>query len=1106
MPIVSSLGGEYGFGLQPQPRLATAIKMTPQVNRKSSHDFDLDGDFIIFGSNVDYMNPDTIYTITSNVNVTVGVMIWGGGGGGTPGYTRNGGAGGAVVGVMELIANKKYEFMIGAPGRGIDDLGVRQDQGSGGGAASFIRGFGETVPLAVAGGGGGASYNDVGHPGGRYKSPDVRYNGNVGIPATKGGDGLGNPAGGLGGQNGYGYGGGRGSLNFNSGGGGGGYPFGGLSGNTSVSENGGWGGTNFSNVSLFRTAWNTVSTQDLSAVFDLGFSSNELFGNEIGLTLSLPELWDRPKAQTQLLPTRITANTSANAFQYHEWNRSPSTMIHAGSSGTSPEWTVSQYGMIRIWTNEHVAVKFTSNLTTPASNKIIKEGSLVNEVGYQQIKFLSNGAFTISNPGINDTIEIICVGAGGNGNNANYIRNGGSGGDAGAITYQVVPAYAGTWTVKIGSSGAVRTDADKETYVQNPYGSLIAHAAGGREGSGSYNTGKFYAASKCQGLFINFYEDFFNERIGYPGNRGVSWTNTGGIDWAGTVTTFPSMGGGGGGSSQDAEPNTGSGGGGGIDYGEWGYDKPGGYLAGLGGSGTVYIRYCTRTGGGPNIYKPLGSTFFNSDGTILGNLYDKTTSQHYRVANTPWTIDFWVYLLEYNNRVTFFIEDSNISGQVVYLKWIRLVDKDGGGPGKRWSMSNYDERLSSDRQKAIVSQVDQELNTWTHVAFVYDGTVGPQHTKIYINGVDRTIPYNALGMQYPYPTGWPNRENNDHRIMLTPDYPCYVSNFRYKKSAIYTANFTPSTAQLSYDSDSILITGIDPFESREGFYLSSNAFVEGSSVVWNRWYMNNSSSGLGERALSKYLLGPERVVSTTFSPGQTVTESITYSAFFTPQSFATLTASAKSFASGAAFDMSADPYTVEFWIHPLRLPGTGNSCRLLRFGPNNSTSSFVLFQFSSTGAVTMGRPSTGSTLLSTSPDVVELNQWQHFAVILDNGTGRIYKNGSLLISGSVTMPTLANNACIIGYDSPGTVNFPYYGYLSNLRITKGEALYTEPTFTVPTEPFTADSYTANTVLAICGTSSLVDNSPGTKSIITTAGPAAGTAGHIRISRFGPFNP
>jgi hypothetical protein len=84
--------------------------------------------------------------------------------------------------------------------------------------------------------------------------------------------------------------------------------------------------------------------------------------------------------------------------------------------------------------------------------------------------------------------------------------------------------------------------------------------------------------------------------------------------------------------------------------------------------------------------------------------------------------------------------------------------------------------------------------------------------------------------------------------------------------------------------------------------------------------------------------------------------------------------------------------------------------------------------------------------LQSANNAVPTNQWFHWAFTRNNGTGRLFVNGTIVASGSVTN-NYAGTLLGIG-DFPTTQAEPWSGYISNLRILKGTALYTS-NFTPP---------------------------------------------------------
>jgi hypothetical protein len=85
----------------------------------------------------------------------------------------------------------------------------------------------------------------------------------------------------------------------------------------------------------------------------------------------------------------------------------------------------------------------------------------------------------------------------------------------------------------------------------------------------------------------------------------------------------------------------------------------------------------------------------------------------------------------------------------------------------------------------------------------------------------------------------------------------------------------------------------------------------------------------------------------------------------------------------------------------------------------------------------------------TSSIALTLNSWNHVAVSRSSGTLRIFVNGTQGLSGAVST-NLTSGALNIG----GAFGGAYFtGYISNIRILKGTALYTAA-FTPPTAPLT----------------------------------------------------
>ena len=110
----------------------------------------------------------------------------------------------------------------------------------------------------------------------------------------------------------------------------------------------------------------------------------------------------------------------------------------------------------------------------------------------------------------------------------------------------------------------------------------------------------------------------------------------------------------------------------------------------------------------------------------------------------------------------------------------------------------------------------------------------------------------------------------------------------------------------------------------------------------------------------------------------------------------------------------------------------------------------------------------------------ENNRWYHLAFARDGSNNmRAFIDGTQVVTGVKTDDiTIGSSALQIGNMGPSLTRRFKGGYISNVRIVKGTALYTS-TFTRPTAPLTTTSQgaTASEVeLLMCQSSSFVDNS------------------------------
>ena len=316
-------------------------------------------------------------------------------------------------------------------------------------------------------------------------------------------------------------------------------------------------------------------------------------------------------------------------------------------------------------------------------------------------------------------------------------------------------------------------------------------------------------------------------------------------------------------------------------------------------------------------------------------------------------------------------------------------------------------------------------NTWNHYAVTRIGN----NFKLYRNGVSVStntssgaIDLNQGGSTVIGVTGW-DKQANDF-------WNGYISNLRVVKgTAIYTANFTPPTTPLTAVTNTSLLT------------CQSNNFKDNSS---NNFALTVSGT-------------PSVQPFSPFAPTAAYSTSVNGGSMYFDGTGDYLTAPAN-----AAYTFGTGDFTLECWVNFNALVAYGTVfCTTTSY----ITSGNIYFGLGATNYLTV---SASGTTLITASSTISLSSWNHIAVVRSGTTLTLYLNGVSV--GSVT------NSTNFYSDTPqiGAISGSYAinGYISNLRVIKGTAVYTS-NFTPPTAPLTAIT---NTSLLLNGTNAgIFDN-------------------------------
>lgn len=205
-----------------------------------------------------------------------------------------------------------------------------------------------------------------------------------------------------------------------------------------------------------------------------------------------------------------------------------------------------------------------------------------------------------------------------------------------------------------------------------------------------------------------------------------------------------------------------------------------------------------------------------------------------------------------------------------------------------------------------------------------------------------------------------------------------------------------------------------------------------------------------------------------------------------------------SIADNAAWNMGSGDFTAEAWIYPTSFANEAMIMGQWSGDLGGTGLNWALMLSSgSTGYLRLITSSNGSGVLfdlSTSTFALSLNAWQHVAAVRNGNTYTIYVDGvSRATTTNASALFDATNAFTIGSES-NTPSQYFTGYISNVRVVKGTAVYTS-NFTPSTTALTAISGTS---LLTCQSNRFIDNSSNAFAITRN--------GDVSVQAFSPFNP
>ena len=168
-------------------------------------------------------------------------------------------------------------------------------------------------------------------------------------------------------------------------------------------------------------------------------------------------------------------------------------------------------------------------------------------------------------------------------------------------------------------------------------------------------------------------------------------------------------------------------------------------------------------------------------------------------------------------------------------------------------------------------------------------------------------------------------------------------------------------------------------------------------------------------------------------------------------------------ANSADFQLGTGDFTIELFAY-FNDATSGQSTLVGMWGLGTSQASWLLYRASGNLMWYTSTDGSSQTLSISAAHNMASKSWNHIAYVRNSGTTTIYVNGRAIGSTASSINLYdANCSLVSGYNPIGGTPDYMDGFISNLRIINGTALYTSD-FTPPSAPLTA---VANTKLLCC---------------------------------------
>ena len=354
--------------------------------------------------------------------------------------------------------------------------------------------------------------------------------------------------------------------------------------------------------------------------------------------------------------------------------------------------------------------------------------------------------------------------------------------------------------------------------------------------------------------------------------------------------------------------------------------------------------------------------------------------------------------------------------------------------------SSYQIKVDSGSSTVLISTNYAPLNTWTHFALVRSGTV----VTLYMNGVASGSATFSTNHTFTSPAqiGYDSSLGTGSGA----DFIGLISNIRIiKGSALYTAEFAPPDSPLAAVPGTTLLA------------VNSGMAIDGSS--------NKAPLTL----IGSVWLSPKGPFAQTanYSPSALSGGSIAFDGSGNQYLTTSVYDSTK-------FDWWTSDFTLEAWVYVTAATGyTYSSLPISVLMGNRSptaTTSYWSFGPNANNKLVFQYTSGGSPVAVISTNSVPVGAWTHIAMVNSGSSIQLFINGVPDTVATYGTPQSSEAYPLtVGCGSASS----FKGYVTDIRLTKGVALYGASGFSVPTAPLQA--LTGTNFLLNGTNSSLYDN-------------------------------